>query len=281
MSIRAHHPSQQAKHPCHIGRHRFANTLFACLIATSFLYPNISQAQDLRASVALIPSLAESPNKGAFIDLINAIDEVYEDGDIHIDVYPFARSIHNVVTGEADFHIPMIRTDYFARQNQEFRFMRKPMGKVCLVIYSHRRKPLTHDDLYNAISSSPYPYLLSVTRGSAQFLDLEVQEDSHISHALRKVAQGRLDAFIGAQEEADLMLKELEFTGLHRECFACFDDVIIIPNNLKGDKTEKILEQALIRLEQSGRLKELHSKIHLPYQDWQPYDRDIIEIRHK
>ena len=64
---------------------------------------------DLKASIAQLPGLADSPEKGAFIDLVKAIDAAYKDGKITIGVYPFARSVNNVIDGFADFHIPNVR----------------------------------------------------------------------------------------------------------------------------------------------------------------------------
>ena len=38
-----------------------------------------------------------------------------------------------------------------------------------------------------------------------------------IEQSLRKLSRGRIDAFIWAQEEADLMLRQLKLTNVHRE----------------------------------------------------------------
>ncbi|MDX1456431.1 MAG: hypothetical protein R3276_02520 [Marinobacter sp.] len=229
-------------------------------------------AQDLRASVAYIPTLAESSSEGPFIELVKALDEVYPDGSISIDVYPFARSIQNVSRNVADFHLPMLRSPHYSDQGRPFRLMSKPMGQVCLVLYSHVDRRLTPQELYRFKSSQIYPYNLSIIRGSAQFIDLPVEEVSQIAQGLQQVALKRIDGFLGAQEEADHVLRELQLTNIHRTLFECYDDVIILPLGERGHQIEAILHQALESLEDQGRLRELHGKVHQPYQDWQPYD---------
>ncbi|MDC0661515.1 hypothetical protein [Marinobacter sp. SS21] len=229
-------------------------------------------AQDLRASVAYIPTLAESPTEGPFIELVNAIDEVYSAGTISIEVFPFARSIQNVTSDMADFHLPMLRSPHYSDQGRPFRLMNKPMGQVCLVLYSHVDMRLRPQQLYRVKNAQIYPYHLSVVRGSAQFIDLPVEEVTRIEQGLQQVALRRIDGFLGAQEEADHVLRQLQLNTIHRTLFECYDDVIILPRGDRGRRTEAILQQALETLEAQGRLSELHRRVHQPYQDWQIYD---------
>jgi hypothetical protein len=80
----------------------------------------------------------------------------------------------------------------------------------------------------------------------------------------------RVDAYIFAQEEGDFTLKQLKLKDVHREKYDSFDDVFVIPKGDKGKEIDKIISQCLIKLRDSGKLQELHQKVHLPYQDWQP-----------
>ncbi|MDX1756152.1 MAG: hypothetical protein R3175_08850 [Marinobacter sp.] len=229
-------------------------------------------ATDLRASVAYIPTLAEPPSQGPFIELVKAMDEVYSEGSISIGVYPFARSIQNVTSDVADFHLPMLRSPHYSDEGRPFRLMNKPMGQVCLVLYSHVDDRLTPQQLYRHKHAQPYPYRLSIMRGSAQFIDLPVEEVNRIEQGLRQTSLKRVHGFLGAQEEADQVLRELQLKSIHRSLFECYDDVIILPKGERGRRTEAILQQALETLEAQGRLRQLHRKVHQPYQDWQIYD---------
>lgn len=232
------------------------------------------QAQDLKASVAYIPTLAESPTEGAFVELVQAMDEVYSGGEFDIEVFPFGRSILNVSSGKADFHLPMLRSPYVDISDKPFRYVSKPMGTVCLVLYSNRESFLSRELVLGARQQKNYPYRLAMMRGSAQFVDIPVKEVSRIRDALYQVALGRIDAFIGAQEEADHVLREEGLQDVHRSYFECFDDVILVARGARGDEIERILIDALSVLEGSGRLWEIRQRIHVPYQEWQIYDTD-------
>lgn len=52
-----------------------------------------SVSGDLQASLAILPGLAETPAKGTFVDIVKALDDVYTEGRITIQLYPFARSV--------------------------------------------------------------------------------------------------------------------------------------------------------------------------------------------
>ena len=96
-----------------------------CLCVT---VPAWSQV-NLKASIAQLPVLSESPEKGIFVELVKALDEVYEEGTIEIEVYPFARSVENVLRGNADFHIPSFRNPVIPESSLPFAFVPEPMGQ--------------------------------------------------------------------------------------------------------------------------------------------------------
>ncbi|MGA3117101.1 MAG: ABC transporter substrate-binding protein [Syntrophobacteraceae bacterium] len=239
--------------------------LSAVLIMTS---PAI--AKDLTASVALLPNISESPEKGVFIDLIKAMNEVYPDGKFKIEVFPFGRSIDNVVTGKADFHIPMLRNPNIPEEKLPFRYASVPMGKVYFVIYSHKDNPITREMIEKAMSQKPFPYKISMMRGLENFAGFPVEAETSIDQMIEKVGKKRIDAFIHAQEESDYVLNQLKLKDIHREFYTSFDDVVLVQKGEKGDEADKIISVSLKTLASSGRLDELHSKIHVPYRDWQP-----------
>ncbi|MBF4307323.1 ABC transporter substrate-binding protein, partial [Vibrio anguillarum] len=88
--------------------------------------------------------------------------------------------------------------------------------------------------------------------------------------SLLKVAAGRIDGFVWAQEEADIALKSLGLENVSRQHFADFKDVFVIAHGSKGDEVDQYLTRILSQLEESGELKILYDAIHRPYDDWQP-----------
>ena len=251
----------------------FKNEMFIalCVMLSVILFmasPAISK--DLAASVAFLPNISESPDKGVFIDLIKAMNEQYPDGKFNIEVFPFGRSIDNVVTGKADFHIPMLRNPIVPEEKLPFRYASVPMGKVYMVIYSRKDNPITKEMIEKAMTQNPFPYKIDVMRGIEDFYSFPGEGESSIEQMMEKVDKKRIDAFVHAQEESDFVLKQLKLKDIHREYYTSFDDVVIVQKGEKGDEADKIISDSLKALASTGRLEELHSKIHVPYQEWQP-----------
>ena len=251
----------------------FKNEMFIplCVILSAVLLmatPAISK--DLTASVAFLPNISESPDKGVFIDLIKAMNEQYPGGKFNIEVFPFGRSIDNVVTGKADFHIPMLRNPIVPEEKLPFRYASVSMGKVYMVIYSRSDNPITKEMIEKAMTQKPFPYKINVMRGLEDFYGFPAEGESSIEQMMEKVDKKRIDAFVHAQEESDFVLKQVKLKDIHRESFTSFDDVVLVQKGEKGDEADKIISDSLKALASSGRLEELHAKVHVPYQDWQP-----------
>jgi polar amino acid transport system substrate-binding protein len=235
--------------------------------------PCLTYAKDLEASLAYLPTLIESRDKGLFVDLVKAIDEVYTDGSIHIKVYPFFRSVNNVTQGEADFHLPMVRNPILDENKNPYNYASEPMGKVVFVIYSHKDNPITNEMILQGKSLANFPYKIETGRGLEDCFDFPMITSSAIDHSMKKIATRRIDGFIWAQEEADYVLKELKIDTIHRAFYWAFDDVIVIPKGHKGEQIDQILSHAIRTLKSTGRWQVLHEKIHQPYLEWQVYQK--------
>lgn len=247
------------------------------LVFASFIFSFFSntQAKDLIINMAYLPKLAETPNKGYFVDLVKAMDEVYEEGKFIIKVYPFPRSIKGLIQGKADVHIPMLDNGINGTEDEPYRFATQEMGKVCSVIYSNKEKPITTERLEDAIHEYQqkefFQFELETFRSVTQFYHFPVKPSSKIKNSLVKVNLQRLDGALYMQEEGDHVIRQHKLKNIHRSLFRCFRDVILIPKGEKGDMIDKIISGSLLKLKESGRLQEIFSKIHKPFAEWQPY----------
>ncbi|MGD0230257.1 MAG: ABC transporter substrate-binding protein [Syntrophorhabdales bacterium] len=245
--------------------------LMLMLFCTPFLPGAAGETKDLTASLALIPGLIDSPDKGPFVDVVKAIGGVYTGGKIKIETYPFARSVQNVVQGKADFHIPTLRNRAISEAGLPYRFTTEKIGTVCFVIYSNTEKPLTKKMLANAIAQKgKFPYTIEVPAGLEAIFGFPVGSSNDVASSLQKVQKKRIDALVWAQEEVDHALKELKISTIRREHWMDYDDSIIIAKGPRGDAVDAILSSALRKLRASGQLQALYSKVHRPYNDWQP-----------
>ncbi|HAO22932.1 MAG: hypothetical protein BWK80_14735 [Desulfobacteraceae bacterium IS3] len=133
-----------------------------------------SNAKDLTASMAKLPVLIEDKDTGAFVELVKAIGEVYTEGNIIREVYPFKRSLNNVIQGKADFHIPLIRNPLIPESSLPFRYSSLPTGPVAFVIYSRKDNPITKQDIEKAAkkSKSDFAYKIDTLQGQKKVYEL-------------------------------------------------------------------------------------------------------------
>lgn len=227
-------------------------------------------ARDLSVSMAFLPDILENPDKGVFVDIIKAMDDVYDE-KIERNVFPFPRSLDNVISGKADFHLPMIRNKIVQQTSLPYAYSTEKMGDVYFVIYSNKDNPVTLDKIRQAKDTKPFPLKIESILGFLEYFDFPISESTGLENSLKKVSAKRIDAFIFAQEECDFTVKQLKLKDIHREVYDKFDDVFVIPKGPQGEEIDTILSACIKKLASTGEMQKLHMKVHLPYQEWQPY----------
>ncbi len=246
-------------------------SLFCALFASTVFLLRIGGSNNLIASLAQLPGLADTPEKGAFVDLVKALDDEYTGGKITIEIYPMARSINNVIEGNADFHIPVFVNPVVPVSKLPFRYISERIGKTSFVLYSNIDKPITVKMINDAIArGGKFPYKIETAHGIEGNYNFPLLPAKDIEQSLRKVGAGRIDAMLWAQEEADTVLRELKIKTILRSHMIDFEDTILIQKGPAGDRIDKILSEAVRKLRKSGRLQVLWAKVHRPYNDWQP-----------
>lgn len=220
------------------------------------------------AHLGFLPGLIETSDKGLFIDLVKAIDEMYQEGEIEIRVYPIARAQMAVAKGKADINLPALINPAIDASALPYRFSSTPFGQVTHVLYSNINQPISAQMLSsNRPAQDPL-----IIEGVADFFPFPIRKTNAIEQSLNKLSLQRIDGFIWAQEEADIELKRLGLKNIHRENLGAFDDVFIVAKGARGDEMDAILTAAIEKLQKNGRLQTLYQKIHRPFNPWQPYD---------
>lgn len=239
-------------------------------IALMLLASSTALGRDLVISIAQLGELAESSEKGFFVDYFKALDEVYTEGKFTIKIYPFMRSLTNVISKTADAHVPIVKDDKINYDTMPFRFATKPMGTVAIVIYSSSNKPITKKMIEEAKNKRPFPYRIELARGTESMYDFPTTPTSEMVGTMEKIKLGRADAYLSAQEEGDVVIRNNKWKWVHRELLEHKDDLIAIPSGPEGSEVDKILSDAITKLDQSGKSKLLREKIHVAYIEWQP-----------
>lgn len=237
--------------------------ILCCLVCST------SQARDLRISLAQLPIHAYTGSmgdkRGTFVDLVRAMDDVYQEGKISIKIYPFARSLENVITGRADVHIPLIKAPNFKKEGLAYTFASETMGVATFVLYSRADKPPL--DIKNMAQ-----YSLSTMRGHKEFFPFEITEDTGNIQGIEKVLRGRTDGYIIEQDTADNYIKAHEIKNLRRTYYAQFDFGVVIPSGEEHFKINQIMSKIIRKLKASGEIKRLFKAINTEFVTWQPYE---------
>lgn len=198
-------------------------------ISAALPMPKAVDVPDLEAHGLLLPGLVDSASEGAFIDLIKAIDAAYGEGNISIRVFPSARLDANVTQGGADFAFPVMRLGSEAEAKMPYRFSTESLGRVSFVLFSHRDQPLDRARLIDAARRAQ-PFSVQAPNGDWGF---PTQRFIEFAEAFRLLDARRIDGFLWAQEEADLVLRRLGLKSIHRAHFQDYEDVLWVPKTAR------------------------------------------------
>ncbi len=220
-------------------------------------------AKDYRISVARLPLYSESANKGILIDVLKAMDKEYKGGKFIIQVYPFQRSIDNVINGRADFHFPTIGSHIWSRENDNFERKLNKLG----IRRSSVSLTKTHFALYSNTDKPPLDinklgqYRIETDSGHTVFFNFKIQGTTCLPCSVEKLSAGRIDGLIFAAREIDGMIKQAHIKNIRRQNYKIFGSKFILPLGPKGDEIDKLLARLIKKMIINGTLQ----KVAKPY----------------
>jgi polar amino acid transport system substrate-binding protein len=227
---------------------------FLCLSAPGF-------AEELKVSLAQMPIYAESVDKGVLVDLSKALAK--ELGmPLSLAVVPFARSIDNVVKGEADFHMPLIESPGYQKETLDFDLSTATIFHVNFTLYENKNKPLNMDALQG--------YTIETDVAHTNYFPFPTVASSCLDCSLKKVDAGRIDGFIFADFASDPLIKENNLKNIRRRLYRVFDVKIVLPKGARGGELDAKLSRAIEDMSARGDYQKIMNAIDLPFSDWQP-----------
>src|SRR3569832_1849825 len=144
-------------------------SIVACLGMLVSLLATPVMAKELTASIANLPVLAATPDKGVLIDLVKAIEK--ESGiPIKREVAPFVRSMDAVINHRADFHLPLIMVPNADESKLEYDHATETIFHVNFVLYSNKNNPLDMSKLGS--------YKLETDRAHIQYFPFPTEASS-------------------------------------------------------------------------------------------------------
>ena len=232
------------------------------LLGTSVL------GKDIHASIAILPIVSETPNKGVFVDLVKALDREYKDGDITFDLYPFKRSLTNVAKGRSDFHLPFMKSMKGANalQMMGLTYAYERSNRVPFLLYFNKDQntiSFNNKKTFSLLDIAQY----RIETDSAHvifFDDIPIQASTCIECSIKKLSRGRIDGFIFAGRETDHIIDKLGIKNIESFLIKNFDAAPVFRITAEGQETNRIISRLIRQLRDSGEL----ARIMKPYTEY-------------
>jgi len=213
------------------------------LLAVSLSGIQTAQAADRVMSFGNLPVLAETKDKGILVNMVKALDKAMGSTS-DIGVFPFPRSIDNVVQGKAAYHLPELEDPKTDPASLPFDLSDTMFFKVHFVLYSTKGAGVTLDNLASK--------KIETSMAHTRYFPFKIKGSSNFESSMKKVNAGRIDGFIFAMLEMDSLMAALKLDNIERQLYQSFEVRAILPKGQKGGDTDKYLKAGMDKLVASG-----------------------------
>jgi polar amino acid transport system substrate-binding protein len=220
-----------------------------------------ASAADRVVSFGNLPQLAETKDKGILVNMVKALDKSMG-GTSDIGVFPFPRSIDNVTSGKAAYHLPELEDPKTDPASLPFDLSEAKFFEVPFVLYSNKGKNISVKDLAGK--------KIETSAAHTRYFQFKITGSSCFECSLKKVDAGRIDGFIFAMWESDSLVKKNNLKNIKRELYQMFDVRAILPKGQRGGATDKYLTEGVAKLTASGDYAKLMGPLLKGYVEWQP-----------
>jgi polar amino acid transport system substrate-binding protein len=203
------------------------------------------EARDLKAALPRIPMLSETKDKGLIVDLVKAMDEIYDEGKISIEVFPPARGMDNVINKSYDFYVPLLKSKSIKEKDLDYAFSDAIAFSTIFVLYTNK-----NNNKINARNAGNY--IIETDDPLMYFFGFKAQVSIDMETSLRKVDSGRIDGYIYSMNETDGLLKQLGLKNIKKIYYGTFDASFAVKKGPEGKEVGKILEKLLKQLKKNG-----------------------------
>lgn len=203
-----------------------------------------AEARDLKASLGHIPMMAESPEKGMLVELVKAMDEIYTEGKITIDVYPCKRAIDNVVNGTHDFYVPLLKPDNVNEEEMPFNYSSGIFDSI-FVLYTNKNNTEINP-------GNVEKFKIETEAPAVSYFDFPIRPSNSVESSLKKLDIGRIDGYIFAMAETDFLLQKLDLKNIKRSYYKTYPAKIIVKKGPKGEEVDAIISSLIDKLKQNG-----------------------------
>lgn len=251
-----------------------AKMLGMTVLLTGLLVPTTGRAAEekrqIRISLAQLPVVAETMEKGAFVDLAKALASKHPEFDFKYGIYPFVRSLENVATKKADLHLPFINSEngskMLASMGLEYAF--EPTNRVVFALYYKRGNtklegwakagfPLAQQDNFKIETDAGHVVF---------FDDHKLTANTCMLCMLRKVEQGKVDGMVFAAKEIDGLIEKNKIVGIDSVMFKNFTSSPVFRNTPEGKVLNRDFSVLIRQMKQSGEIAKVMAPYNLFYE---------------
>lgn len=221
-----------------------------------------NNVEPVRVSLAFLPVLAETKDKGILVDYLKAISREVN-VPFEIKVLPFLRSIKQVEQLQSDIHFPIIKPMGVDR-SKAFDFSETVINTTNVVFYTRA------DNDYSIAELKSKSLTLKTSSGMVDLLDVPATASFKVERSLTMLQLGRIDGILNPDSLVDPLLIKLNSKGIKRKLYRVYDVTGVVPLGQRGARVDKLIRQGIESLRRKGLLLKYTSKIQCEYDNWQP-----------
>lgn len=218
-----------------------------------------NSVEPVRVSLAFLPVLAETKDKGILVDYLKAISREVN-VPFEIKVLPFLRSIKQIEQQQADIHFPIIKPTQ-ADRTKAFDFSETVINTTNVVFYTRA------DNDYSIAELKSKSLTLKTSSG---MVDVPATASFKVERSLTMLQLGRIDGILNPDSLVDPLLIKLNSKGIKRKLYRVYDVTGVLPLGQRGARVDKLIRQGIESLRRKGLLLKYTSKIQYEYDNWQP-----------
>lgn len=231
--------------------------LFVSLCLQLLLTNQIFAEEKLRISIGKLPIVAESREKGAFIELAKLLKKSFP-AEVEYDVYPFSRSLLSVMRDETDMHLPFIRSKQGAEilNSMNLEYAYEPTNFAPFALYYNKGNTKVEQWIASGFDLELAKALSLETEKEHTifFDDVTIEGNACIACMLRKLVRERIDGVIFAAREIDDQVKLEEGSNIQSVLYKNFEASPVFQKTEKGILLNKKVSTIIKELRENGEL---------------------------
>ncbi len=199
------------------------------------------EAKKYVISISQMPILAESVDKGIFVELIK---EVARDQniDIQIQLSSFKRSLLSPEKGETDIHLPFIYSQDL--YDSHIRYSSFKLYSVQFSLFTRQGDEIYKNNLKGHSIETDLAHQMVIPEANSF--------STCIPCSLKKLSTGRIDAFIYAQGVVQRALEKSAITNIRSEPYKIFEVRAVLTKGPRGQEIDQLISKGLENLVENG-----------------------------